>query len=631
MTTYELNYIQPASVMATTRATRWALAPAVAAAPGPGPGAAPAGHRRQAPGQAQKATGSQGQAVQAGQRHSTRNYSAAAATAKHAHIAETATEYTTRSGRRHSARMKRPLDVINPNPDPTKVKRSRIAVEIKALPQFEPPSPPRSIVVRAPPPPATAADVTTQRQTQRQQKTQQNKPPPSPSPPPATAAEVATQSKTAHKSPTSHQKKVQNGIRHELDRLQPTAADAGLAKEQGRKLRSQEATRFKSELSAYFPDYDEVIGNDAKEHHTLNVDTPILIADSAASPHRASHPRQAAAAASQHKNRTKNTAGHRRWSNTWISNTESHTVKPYGDQLYTSLCDAQRIDLPLLAGRHDEGEDPLPDSLYGTAHRRAERLEKTIRNTEKGRAQHEKDQIIRILGELQGPDWLRTMGVNGVTESKKKSFEPARNHFIKGCQAILDKFRWWTREEKRRKLERDRALAEEVASSDSEEAEEEEEEEEDGDHVEEDEIPDSEEDEEMFDVEKGKHNPADDSDGDPPDSSDVDVSIAKQLQEEALARVKRAPSVSNKRPRREPSPSPMLQPPRVFKSFFEKRHERDAALSRPRRSRRAVMAWGHNIPDALDENFELSEEYRDDETMQARERKKRRERRGSRR
>jgi hypothetical protein len=34
---------------------------------------------------------------------------------------------------------------------------------------------------------------------------------------------------------------------------------------QGRKLRSQEATRFKSELSAYFQDYDEVIGNEPKE------------------------------------------------------------------------------------------------------------------------------------------------------------------------------------------------------------------------------------------------------------------------------------------------------------------------------------------------------------------------------
>lgn len=64
---------------------------------------------------------------------------------------------------------------------------------------------------------------------------------------------------------TKHQEKVANGLKHELDRLQPNAADT---KEQGRKLRSQEATRFKSELSAYFPEYDEVIGNDPKETRT---------------------------------------------------------------------------------------------------------------------------------------------------------------------------------------------------------------------------------------------------------------------------------------------------------------------------------------------------------------------------
>lgn len=201
-------------------------------------------------------------AAQHQHRRDTRNYSASAATtAKHqyAHIADTATEQiTTRPQRRNSARMKRPLDMINSNPDPTKVKRSRIAVEIKALSKIEPPSPPRSIVVRAAPPPSTTVDVTPQ----------QNKPPPSLPPPTTIVAEPATQLKTAQKPITTHQKKVYNGIRHELDRLQPAAADAGQAKEQGRKLRSQEATRFKSELSAYFPDYDEVIGNDAKEHRT---------------------------------------------------------------------------------------------------------------------------------------------------------------------------------------------------------------------------------------------------------------------------------------------------------------------------------------------------------------------------
>jgi len=64
---------------------------------------------------------------------------------------------------------------------------------------------------------------------------------------------------------TKHQKKVINGIRHELDRLQPNADDT---RREGRKLRSQEGTRFKSELSAYFPEYDEIIGNEPKEHRT---------------------------------------------------------------------------------------------------------------------------------------------------------------------------------------------------------------------------------------------------------------------------------------------------------------------------------------------------------------------------
>lgn len=61
---------------------------------------------------------------------------------------------------------------------------------------------------------------------------------------------------------TRYQHKAVNGTRTKLDRLQ---AKPAAAPEQGRKLRSQEATRFKSDLSAYFPDYDEVIGNDPKE------------------------------------------------------------------------------------------------------------------------------------------------------------------------------------------------------------------------------------------------------------------------------------------------------------------------------------------------------------------------------
>ena len=81
-------------------------------------------------------------------------------------------------------------------------------------------------------------------------------------PPPPTPV-ITTSASDKATNPTKHKEKVANGLKHELDRLQP---DVAVTKAQGRKLRSQEATRFKSDLSAYFPDYDEVIGNDPKEH-----------------------------------------------------------------------------------------------------------------------------------------------------------------------------------------------------------------------------------------------------------------------------------------------------------------------------------------------------------------------------
>ena len=60
-----------------------------------------------------------------------------------------------------------------------------------------------------------------------------------------------------------------NAVKQELKSLQVSTEDAEAvargSREGGRKLRSQEASRFKSELAAYFPDYDEVIGNEPKE------------------------------------------------------------------------------------------------------------------------------------------------------------------------------------------------------------------------------------------------------------------------------------------------------------------------------------------------------------------------------
>jgi hypothetical protein len=85
---------------------------------------------------------------------------------------------------------------------------------------------------------------------------------------PAPKAPATTTTNDKDLALTKHQEKVVNGIKHELDRLQPSSADMAASNTQGRKLRSQEGVRFKSELSAYFPEYDEVIGNISKEYRT---------------------------------------------------------------------------------------------------------------------------------------------------------------------------------------------------------------------------------------------------------------------------------------------------------------------------------------------------------------------------
>ncbi|KAF5023069.1 hypothetical protein F66182_4881 [Fusarium sp. NRRL 66182] len=400
---------------------------------------------------------------------------------------------------------------------------------------------------------------------------------------PPTPTDDATPKLKEEQTLTKHQSKVINGIKHELDRLQPQPSDTN-TKDQGRKLRSQEATRFKSELSAYFPEYDEVIGNEPKEQHIFNVDTPIIIVDS--------DPRRAVADPQHAATQPVNPA-------------TEYPVRGYGDALFHNVYDCQQVDFGFLEAqfKNKTVEDPLPDKLFQPIHRRAERLERSIRNTEKGRAQHEKDQIIRLLEGLQGHDWLRVMGVSGVTETKKKTFEPARNHFIRGCQSILAKFRNWVLEEKRRKMEKDKARAEEEEEEDS----------------------SSDQDEE------------DASDDNTSDSA----SPAKQLHEEAMARSKTSKGSKKRKPTPQPAlvkvprPSKALpapkppEPPKEFKSFFSKKYERESALHRHRRTGRKVLAWGLPIPEIPQVDFDLPEEYRDEDTLKVRARKKRRDRRGS--
>ncbi|KAJ0292105.1 hypothetical protein Brms1b_001827 [Colletotrichum noveboracense] len=524
-------------------------------------------------------------------------------------------------------RTKRQLDTADlVDFDHPKQKRSRSSIEILIKPA---PQPVKPVVANA-----TAAHNVTTTPTPQPTTTPQATPLARPTPKPAQQHVATVHPLKAPSTPatdnapqlTKHQEKVINGIKHELDRLQPREVDTH-TKEGGRKLRSQEATRFKSELSAYFPEYDEVIGNDPKEQRMLhahafrcracagstrhyriltdplpvdllNVDTPIVIFDS--NPTRLQPapwlPFTGAEPSAPNDASTIPPSAHK------------VPVRGYGDALFSDLVDAQRIDFDFLGISHkrEPAEDPLPDASFVPSHKRAERLEKSIRNTERGRAQHEKDQIARLLGGLQGHDWLRVMGVSGITESRKKQYEPARQHFIKGCQAILERFRQWSLEEKRRKAEKDRALAKAEAEETSDE--------------------DSSEGSDEDDAEEDDAGNV--SDGDPPGSSDDD-SVSQQLHEEAIARSKGAKN-SKKRPRViiQPRPPPKPEPPKEFKSFFKKRYERDAALHRHRRAGRKVVAWGHPIPEIPEIDFDLPEEFRDEETLKMQARKRRRDRRG---
>ncbi|OAA63750.1 hypothetical protein SPI_03913 [Niveomyces insectorum RCEF 264] len=446
--------------------------------------------------------------------------------------------------------------------------------------------------------------------------------------------------KTATQLAANPGDKAVNGIKQELKSLQVTPADAVAVAsgplEGGRKLRSQEATRFKSELSAYFPDYDEVIGNEPRREHLLNLDTPILLIESA-SPQLADKTGTPLFKPSLNESLSST-----------IQAAPALPVRGYGDKLFYDVFDSHVLDFTFL-GSQQKGKDavdPLPDSFFAPHHKRAERLERSIRNSEKGRAQHEKDQIIRLLEGLLGHDWLRTMGVSGITESKKKSFEPAREHFIRGCRVILEKFRLWGLEEKRRKQEKDRAHAEEAKARNAagvagrrerrgrEKAKA---------------LPAVVRADSRLTKQKAYRDQAHDGAGEPqsridttngdsleededasgddstsqPDSSDVDAVIARQLRDEALARSRVAAAklkaVSKRRKVRQSSSpvsnrqiqapvEPWKPPKKEVRSFFRKRYQREAALSRSRRKGRTIMAWGQPVPELSQTDFDLPDD-----------------------
>ena len=252
---------------------------------------------------------------------------------------------------------------------------------------------------------------------------------------------------------------------------------------------------------------------------------------------------------------------------------------------FTDLNDATRIDLSSLDKPTKYQKDPMNETLYLKAHRRAERQEKQLRNIEKERAMHEKVQLERLMNGLRGHDWLRVMGISGITDGEKKAYEPKRDYFIQQVRILLKKFQAWKEEEKRRKVEKDDSMQDE--------------------------------DEEGGDEYKRSSR---ESDGDPPDYTDVDASAARQLHHEAIQATKPSSSDQARSHRKKPPAFPPVEQP--FTSFFSKSYLREAAISKHRRGR-ARYAFGQPIPDLPEHEFELGDALLTPDVVAAQERKRR--------
>ena len=257
----------------------------------------------------------------------------------------------------------------------------------------------------------------------------------------------------------------------------------------------------------------------------------------------------------------------------------------------------------------DSAPDPLQSSVFQKAHRRAERQEKQLKNIEKERAQHEKVQLERLFDGLRGPDWLRVMGISGITEGERKSWEGKRAWCIREVGALLEKFRLWKEEERRRRLEK------EISAQDDDEDEHEE-------------TSASEADRSSL--------PAHAS----PASSDVDALAALQLHNETLSATKvrsYGPGRRTTKPKPATKQLPSASVPlpaaetiqRPITSFFAKPHQRAAALDKNRRSGRNKLAFGQPVPEPIEMEFSLPEDMLSEDTLRSNARSRRRVRRGT--
>lgn len=204
-----------------------------------------------------------------------------------------------------------------------------------------------------------------------------------------------------------------------------------------------------------------------------------------------------------------------------------------------------------------------------------------MRNIEKERAMHEKQQLERLLDGLQGPDWLRVMGITGVTAGETRDWEPKRDYFIKEVEALVDKFRVWKQEEKRIRAEKEAALAARTEDEDE--------------------------------------------DGEESEASEVSKANGRT----SHTRDQQPKEPEPPKPKRPPRPHGFLlpfvppEPTTPFLSFYAKPHLRAAALGKHRHGRNAT-AFGQPIPEFEEHEFELPDDYIDPQFLRDNARQRRR-------
>lgn len=367
-------------------------------------------------------------------------------------------------------------------------------------------------------------------------------------------------------------------------------AQKEVKKEEKRTLRSQdEGPRLKSDLATYFPNYEDVMFDAPRDEEFLTVDTALYVTDDAK--------QDDAVKSSQKRKKEKSSSSSSNAASTSASNGQYNGC--------------QSVDLDFASKTiSDHPADPLSDAHFDKSHRRAERKEKQLRNIERERAMHEKVQLDRILDGLQGHDWLRVLGITGITDGEAKRYEPKRDYFIAEVQGLVDKFKQWKEQEKEARLRKEEAAAARA-------------EEEGGTSLE--------------------------GSVEPPTSSDLNASASRQLQQETVNAVRssmtlklKGKSTATPTPTSQPgsSSTPVrrltLHPParpqpvspdRPFTSFYSKSHLRDAALGKVRNHGRLALAFGQQVPELEEREFELPDEYLTEDALRANARERRRRKR----